>query len=52
VSLPAGHFGFGHGALQHAPNEYFVIESTVPKLRGMRGATLGYAEFLYALAAT
>jgi acetylornithine deacetylase/succinyl-diaminopimelate desuccinylase-like protein len=52
VSLPAGHFGFGHGALQHVPNEYFVIESTVPKLRGMRGATLGYAEFLYALAAT
>ena len=50
VSLPAGHFGFGHGSGAHAPNEYYVIESTVPKLRGMAGATLGYVEFLYALA--
>jgi acetylornithine deacetylase/succinyl-diaminopimelate desuccinylase-like protein len=52
VGLPAGHFGFGHGSGQHAPNEYYVIESTVPKLRGMAGATLGYVEFLYALSAT
>ncbi len=52
VSLPAGHFGLGHGAGAHAPNEYYVIESTAPKLRGMAGATQGYVEFLYALAAT
>ncbi len=52
VSLPAGHFGFGHGSRQHAPDEYYVIEATNPKLRGMAGATLGYVEFLYALAAT
>ncbi len=51
VSLPAGHFGFGHGARQHAPDEYYVIEAENPKLRGMAGATLGYVEFLYALAA-
>ena len=51
VGLPAGHFGLGHGSGAHAPNEYFVIESSVPKLRGMAGATLGYVEFLYALAA-
>ena len=50
VSLPAGHFGFGHGSGAHAPNEYFVIEAENPKLRGMAGATLGYVAFLYALA--
>jgi acetylornithine deacetylase/succinyl-diaminopimelate desuccinylase-like protein len=51
VSLPAGHFGFGHGSRQHAPDEYYVIEAEPPKLRGMAGATEGYVEFLYALAA-
>jgi len=49
VALPAGHFGFGHGAGAHAPNEYYVIDSTVPMLRGMAGATQGYVAFLYAL---
>jgi len=52
VSLPAGHFGFGHGSRQHAPDEYYVIEAEHPKLRGMAGATEGYVEFLYALART
>ncbi|MBI1199554.1 MAG: M20/M25/M40 family metallo-hydrolase [Phenylobacterium sp.] len=51
VNLPAAHFGFGHGAHQHAPDEYYVIEAENPKLRGMAGASLGYVEFLYALAA-
>jgi len=50
VSLPAGHFGLGHGNGAHAPNEYFLIESSNPAVRGMAGATLGYVEFLYALA--
>jgi acetylornithine deacetylase/succinyl-diaminopimelate desuccinylase-like protein len=50
VSLPAGHFGFGHGSRQHAPDEYYVIESANTKLLGMAGATEGYVEFLYALA--
>ena len=52
VSLPAGHFGFGHGSRQHAPDEYYVIKAEHPKLRGMAGATEGYVEFLYALART
>jgi acetylornithine deacetylase/succinyl-diaminopimelate desuccinylase-like protein len=51
VSLPAGHFGLGHGSRQHAPDEYYVIEASNPKVRGMAGATLSYVEFLYALAA-
>ena len=31
ISLPAGHFGLGHGSGAHAPNEYFVIEPSNPK---------------------
>jgi acetylornithine deacetylase/succinyl-diaminopimelate desuccinylase-like protein len=50
VSLPAGHFGLGHGNGAHAPNEYYLIESSNPAVRGMAGATLSYVEFLYALA--
>ena len=51
VSIPAGHFGLGHGAGQHAPNEYYLIDSTNPKVAGLVDATMGYAEFLYVLAA-
>ncbi len=32
LSLPAGHFGLGHGSGAHAPNEYYVIESSNPKV--------------------
>jgi len=52
VSKPGGHFGLGHGNGAHAPNEYYVIESSNPKVEGMDGATLSYVEFLYQLAAT
>lgn len=52
VSKPAGHFGLGHGNGAHAPNEYYVIESSNPKVEGMAGATQSYVEFLYQLAAT
>jgi len=50
VSLPAGHFGTGHGSRAHAPDEYYVIESSNPALRGMAEATLSYVRHLYALA--
>lgn len=52
LNLPAGHFGLGHGNGAHAPDEYYLIESTNPKLRGLDGATLSYVEYLYQLAAT
>ena len=52
LKLPAGHFGLGHGSGAHAPNEYYLIESTKPKIRGMSGATLSYVEYLYQVAAT
>ena len=51
LHLPATHFGLGHGEGAHAPNEYYLIESTNPKVQGMDGAVRSYAEFLYGLAA-
>jgi acetylornithine deacetylase/succinyl-diaminopimelate desuccinylase-like protein len=51
VSIPAGHFGIGHGSGAHAPDEYFLIDSTNPKVAGLVDATMGFAEFLYTLAA-
>lgn len=51
VSLPAGQFGLGHGSGAHAPNEYYVIESSNPKVEGLVGATMGYVDFLYEIAA-
>ncbi|WEK42888.1 MAG: M20/M25/M40 family metallo-hydrolase [Candidatus Sphingomonas colombiensis] len=51
VSLPAGQFGLGHGNGAHAPDEYYVIESSNPKVQGIDGAALGFADFLYEVAA-
>ncbi|HET7206758.1 MAG TPA: M20/M25/M40 family metallo-hydrolase [Terriglobales bacterium] len=50
LNLPAGGFGLGHGDGAHAPNEYYLIESTNPKLQGMDGAVRSYIELLYAIA--
>jgi hypothetical protein len=50
LSLPAGHFGRGHGTGAHAPDEYYLIESTNPKVQGLDGAVTSFVEFLYALA--
>jgi acetylornithine deacetylase/succinyl-diaminopimelate desuccinylase-like protein len=51
LKLPAGHFGLGHGNGAHAPNEYFVIESTNSRIQGIDGAARSYVEYLYELAA-
>jgi acetylornithine deacetylase/succinyl-diaminopimelate desuccinylase-like protein len=50
VSLPAGHFGLGHGSGAHAPDEYYVIESSNPKVASLPQATMGFADFLYQIA--
>ena len=50
LKLAAGHFGLGHGSGAHAPDEYYVIESTNPKINGMDGAVRSYVEYLYELA--
>jgi len=51
LHLPAGGFGLGHGDGAHAPDEYYLIESTNPKVLGMDGAVRSYVEFLYEMAA-
>ena len=50
VNLPAGHFGLGHGSGAHAPNEYFLVDSTNPKVAGLDRAVLSHVEFLHELA--
>jgi acetylornithine deacetylase/succinyl-diaminopimelate desuccinylase-like protein len=50
LKLPAGHFGLGHGSGAHAPDEYYVIESTTPKIQGYDGAVMSFVEYLYELA--
>jgi acetylornithine deacetylase/succinyl-diaminopimelate desuccinylase-like protein len=50
LQLPASHFGLGHGSGAHAPNEYYLIDSSDPKVQGMDGAIVSYVKFLYELA--
>ena len=52
LRLPAGHFGLGHGSGAHAPNEYYVVDSTNPKVQGMAGAVRSYVDYLFELART
>jgi acetylornithine deacetylase/succinyl-diaminopimelate desuccinylase-like protein len=49
LKLAAGHFGLGHGSGAHAPDEYYVIESTNPKIQGYDGAVMSFVEYLYEL---
>ncbi len=50
LKLPAGHFGLGHGQGAHAPDEYFLVESSDPKIAGIDGAVRSYVDYLFALA--
>jgi acetylornithine deacetylase/succinyl-diaminopimelate desuccinylase-like protein len=50
LSLAAGGFGLGHGTGAHAPDEYYLIESSNPKIQGLDGAVASFVEFLYAVA--
>ena len=50
LRLPAGHFGLGHGSGAHAPDEYFVIESSNPSFVGFEGAVRSFVDYLYELA--
>ena len=49
LNKAAGHFGLGHGSGAHAPDEYFVIESSNPKIQGIDGATMSFVQYLYEL---
>jgi acetylornithine deacetylase/succinyl-diaminopimelate desuccinylase-like protein len=50
LRLASGHFGLGHGSGAHAPDEYYVIESTNPKVAGYDGAVRSHVDYLYELA--
>ena len=50
LNLPAGHYGLGHGSGAHAPDEYFLIESSNPKVAGLDGAVNSYVTYLEGLA--
>jgi hypothetical protein len=50
LKLPAAHFGLGHGSGAHAPDEYLVIESAHPAVRGWDDAVRSYVDYLYELA--
>jgi len=50
LSLTAGHFGLGHGSGAHAPDEYYIVESTNPKIQGIDGAVMSFVDYLYELA--
>ena len=50
LHLPAAQFGLGHGSGAHAPDEYYLIDSTNPKVSGLDGAMRSYVDFLYNLA--
>jgi len=51
LKLAAAHFGLGHGSGAHAPDEYYVIESSNPKVSGWDGAVRSFVDYLYELAA-
>jgi acetylornithine deacetylase/succinyl-diaminopimelate desuccinylase-like protein len=50
LNLAAADFGLGHGTGAHAPDEYYLIDSTDPKVQGLDGAIASFVECLYALA--
>ena len=50
LKLASGHFGLGHGSGAHAPDEYYVIESSNPKVSGYDGAVRSFVDYLYELA--
>ncbi len=50
LRLPAGQFGLGTGGGAHAPDEFFVIESSNPKVAGLDDAAMAFVDFLYQVA--
>ncbi len=50
LHLAAGHFGLGHGNGAHAPDEYYVIDSTNPKIQGIDGAARSFVDYVEELA--
>ncbi len=49
LNLPASQFGLSRGGGAHAPNEWFLIESSDPKINGLDEATMAFVDYLYAV---
>lgn len=49
LNLPASQFGLSRGSGAHAPNEWFLIESSDPKIYGLDQATMAFVDYLYVL---
>ncbi|MEO6227298.1 MAG: M20/M25/M40 family metallo-hydrolase [Thermomonas sp.] len=49
LSLASGHFGLGNGSGAHAPDEYYLIESSNPAVEGYDGAVMSFVEYLFEL---
>ena len=49
LKLGAAHFGLGNGDGAHAPDEYYLIESTNPNIQGYDGAVMSFVEYLFEL---
>ena len=52
LKMAAGQFGGGRGGGAHAPDEWFLIDSSNPKVLGFDGQAVLYADFLYEVART
>jgi acetylornithine deacetylase/succinyl-diaminopimelate desuccinylase-like protein len=50
LGLPASQFGLSRGGGAHAPNEWFLIDSSDPKVYGLDQAVMAYVDYLYVLA--
>jgi acetylornithine deacetylase/succinyl-diaminopimelate desuccinylase-like protein len=50
LNLPASQFGIGRGGGAHAPNEWYLIKSSNPKVAGLDETVMGYVDYLYAIA--
>lgn len=50
LNLPASQFGLSRGGGAHAPNEWFLIESSDPKVNGLDEAVMAYVDYFYAVA--
>lgn len=50
LGLPAAGFGAGRGGGAHAPNEWFLVDSSNPKVAGIADQARVYADFMYEFA--
>ncbi|HYC94819.1 MAG TPA: M20/M25/M40 family metallo-hydrolase [Sphingomicrobium sp.] len=50
LQLPAGQVGIGRGGGAHAPDEWYLIDSSNPKLAGFDELVMFYIDYLYELA--